>query len=80
MSPEQRLNRLTERHEALAQFVEESTRIHDREMAEFRAGMADLRDNITALSQATERLLAIAQNHQNRLDGQDRKISDLEHR
>jgi hypothetical protein len=71
---EERLDRLTDRHEALTQSVElmghrmveimEAVAHHDRRLAEIMEGIA--------------RLLHVAEIHEHRLDDHDRRISGLE--
>ena len=67
MTIDERLERLTERHEALTQSVESlhaTAKLHDRQIGE--------------IMEAAARLLHIAELHQHRLDSHENRLDNLE--
>jgi len=63
MNIDERLDRLVDRHEALAQSVELLT----KDIAELRAGLRDVGQFVTEVAKGTARLLRIAEMHENRI-------------
>jgi ABC-type transporter Mla subunit MlaD len=67
MTTDERLDRLVERHEALTQSVESLTR-----------DLHDMRGFISDIAQGTARLLRVVEMHENRLDGHNDRLDNLE--
>ena len=63
MTIDERLDRLVERHEALAQSVELLT----KDIAELRGGLRDVGRFVSEVAEGTARLLRIAEIHESRI-------------
>ena len=67
MTIDERLEKLTERHEALTRSVE----MHDHQLAK-------LEQLVTSVAEGTARLLRIVEMHEHRLDSHDQRLDNLE--
>lgn len=78
MSIDERIDRLTERHEALAQSIELMI-IENRERdAKWDKRFDQLTTRLEHLMESVEKLSHIAELHQNRLDSHDDRLDKLE--
>ena len=78
MTIDERLERLTERHEALTQTVELLVADNRQTAAEMAAENKKRDQRMGEIMEGIARLLLVAEAHEGRLDGHERRIERLE--